>query len=484
MRLTETPNPLTEALDQLAVGQQIRAFRDVDLQLFGSAWGSGLGDAELTGQIEELRGTLHDYWDQGGTVLITGAGTSGRLGLLAAHLFGAPDHQILPLMAGGFQAFVQARERVEDQVDQAVLDIATACASLDRPPFLIGISCGLSAPYVLAQIEWMLQRDWPVAAIGFNRIESVYDIAVGTSTAGQILGAVKQRGALLQPRIGPEGLTGSTRLKGGSATLILLAWLLAKGEPDRDRAYQLVRDFYAEADGLSPVIAAMGEALLGRRPVTYWSSSEFSLTAIIDASECGPTFGAEFNDLRAFGDGGWDAVGLASLQLPECDFAAGQAFLLDFPMSLRLSVGPTSMDCDHHCELRGLAQENEPWLRVLWMKLTLNLVSTLAHVASGKVYGNRMIDLRLSNQKLWARALQIVADISGSDRQNAERCLRQVIGVNCDAPLVNCVRAAAMSRQVVPRAVLMAKRDLTLAEASALLVRHPKVVDAIGAINP
>ena len=65
------------------------------------------------------------------------------------------------------------------------------------------------------------------------------------------------------------------------------------------------------------------------------------------------------------------------------------------------------------------------------MKIVLNVLSTLGHVLIGKVAGNRMIDVAVSNNKLYYRAIRIVSDVGGVGEQKAEDCLlRSIYGVD------------------------------------------------------
>ena len=65
------------------------------------------------------------------------------------------------------------------------------------------------------------------------------------------------------------------------------------------------------------------------------------------------------------------------------------------------------------------------------LKVVLNVLSTLGHVLVGKVAGNRMIDVAVSNNKLYFRAVRIISDVGGVEGKEAERCLlRSVYGVD------------------------------------------------------
>jgi len=117
----------------------------------------------------------------------------------------------------------------------------------------------------------------------------------------------------------------------------------------------------------------------------------------------------------------------------------------------------------------------------LRLKIALNTISTCAFVIAGKVFGNRMIDLRVSNAKLFERAVAIVSEVARVDAVAARRAVVGAIHRSDDAgglvaaPVAGHVAAAAKVAKVVPIAILTAGAGKRVAEAEKLLGSEPLV---------
>ncbi len=144
----------------------------------------------------------------GGRLIYMGAGTSGRLGLLDATelqpTFSWPSTQALGLIAGGPKAIAHAAEGAEDDAAQAEPDLRAI--NFNANDVLIGIAASGSTPYV-------------VAALQYARAVGGLTIGMANSAGGQIL-VVAEIPVLLDT--GPEIISGSTRLKAGTAQKIAL----------------------------------------------------------------------------------------------------------------------------------------------------------------------------------------------------------------------------------------------------------------------
>jgi hypothetical protein len=118
----------------------------------------------------------------------------------------------------------------------------------------------------------------------------------------------------------------------------------------------------------------------------------------------------------------------------------------------------------------------------LGVKLVLNALTTGGHVLAGKVFGNRMVDLRISNNKLFHRTVGIIGDlIHVGPEEAAEALLRSVFQTDSlteaqrNAPISECIEKAKAVDKVVPKALLMATGKFTYGEASDALARNPVV---------
>lgn len=129
---------------------------------------------------------------------------------------------------------------------------------------------------------------------------------------------------------------------------------------------------------------------------------------------------------------------------------------------------------------------NLPSAEMLAIKSALNLISTGAFVRFGKVISNRMVDVSVSNNKLWFRALWMISHFGKCDTDTARRCLlrsiylRDNIDSVLDTPLsTNIALASQQHGGVVPRAILLALRRTSVADASSILKAEPQVSKAI-----
>jgi N-acetylmuramic acid 6-phosphate etherase len=199
---TEQHNPRSARLDTLTTPELVDLFIAEEEYVAGALTGAGAAIAQaidLTG--ESLRA--------GGRLFYTGAGTSGRLGVLDASeippTFGAPPELVQGIMAGGFTALHRAVEGAEDQ------PAAGALAILQRGVRAGDVLCGIAAsgrtPFVLGTLEQARTLGARTILLTCNparaRSTPPWDVEIDLAT-------------------GPELVTGSTRLKAGTATKLVL----------------------------------------------------------------------------------------------------------------------------------------------------------------------------------------------------------------------------------------------------------------------
>ena len=151
---------------------------------------------------------VRDTFERGGRLIYLGAGTSGRLGVLDSvecpPTFGVSPDQVIGLMAGGEKAFVKAVEGAEDSPGLAVEDLKKI--RLDKQDILVGIAASGRTPYVIGGLKYARSIDCPTVAVACNK--------------GSEIG--KEADLAIEPMVGPEILTGSTRLKAGTAQKMIL----------------------------------------------------------------------------------------------------------------------------------------------------------------------------------------------------------------------------------------------------------------------
>ncbi len=202
--LTEAQNPASVGIDVLPTLDMLRVINDADQEVAHAV------RRELP-HIARAVDAIVDCLEKGGQLFYTGAGTSGRLGVLDASecppTFNTPPHLVQGLIAGGDRALRHPVERAEDDPGQGKQDlIAHHFASTD---VLCGIAASGRTPYVLGGIAYA--RSLGAVTIGLSCTPDS-ELARASEIA-------------ITPAPGPEVVTGSTRMRAGTATKLVLNML-------------------------------------------------------------------------------------------------------------------------------------------------------------------------------------------------------------------------------------------------------------------
>lgn len=199
--ITEQTNPESRHLDEFSVVRLLETMNAADAQVAAAV-------AQEIPRIALAVKAIVTALQSGGSLLYLGAGTSGRLGVLDAAecppTFGVPPGLVRGIIAGGERALAHAVEGVEDDPYAGVRDLAEA--GFRKADVLVGISASGRTPYVLGAI---------------GKAREINAITCGISCVGdsELSRAVQYP---IEPVAGPEILTGSTRLRAGTATKLVL----------------------------------------------------------------------------------------------------------------------------------------------------------------------------------------------------------------------------------------------------------------------
>ena len=159
---------------------------------------------EITKLIEEIILKMN----KGGRLFYIGAGTSGRLGVLDASecppTFGTPPEKVVGLIAGGIPALYSSIEIAEDSYSQAWDDLKSN--NITSNDFVIGIAASGTTPYVIGGLKDCKENNIPTACITCNQ---------GTPLS-------EHCDHKIEVIVGPEFVTGSSRLKAGTAQKLIL----------------------------------------------------------------------------------------------------------------------------------------------------------------------------------------------------------------------------------------------------------------------
>ncbi|AQW56421.1 N-acetylmuramic acid 6-phosphate etherase [Stenotrophomonas sp. NPDC087984] len=193
---TEARNERTTELDRMPVSELLSVMNAEDQTV-------ALAVRDALPQIEAAVEAVAESLRRGGRLIYLGAGTSGRIGLLDAvecpPTFGTSPDQVVGLLSGGPGAFVMAVEGAEDEPARAVDDLEKIGVN-DRDT-VVGLAASGRTPYVVGGLKHAAAQGAVTVSVACNRdtvVSRYADIPIEVPT-------------------GPEVLTGSTRLKGGTA---------------------------------------------------------------------------------------------------------------------------------------------------------------------------------------------------------------------------------------------------------------------------
>src|SRR6266487_2211687 len=230
-RLTEQRNPRTQRID-VASSLEI-----VDLI---NAEDSTVAPAVHAVRQDVARAIdlVVDAFRRGGRLVYVGAGTSGRLGVLDASecppTFGTPPEMVVGVIAGGYAALVKSSEGAEDDVNAGME--AMDQARVTDKDIVIGIAASGTTPFVRA-------------ALGRAQTLGAVTGLLSCSDPPQVLAETCD--VLILPKVGPEALTGSTRMKAGTATKLVLNTISTAAMIRQGRAYgNLMVDLMSWSDKL------------------------------------------------------------------------------------------------------------------------------------------------------------------------------------------------------------------------------------------
>lgn len=202
--VTETRNPNTFDIDNVSTLQMVKIMNNEDARVHEAI------SAELD-SIAMAIDVIHNALINGGRLIYVGAGTSGRLGVLDASecmpTYGVSADLIQGIMAGGKDAMFKAKEGAEDNADLCVEDLKNI--SFTEKDVLCGLTASGRTPYVIGGVNY-------AKSLGAKTISVTCNPESELSKISEIS---------IAPVVGPEVVTGSTRMKAGTAQKMVLNML-------------------------------------------------------------------------------------------------------------------------------------------------------------------------------------------------------------------------------------------------------------------
>ena len=215
--ITEQRNPNSMNVDRLSALEIVQLMNEEDKQV-------PLAIEKCLPQIAQAVERIVTAFQQGGRLVYIGAGTSGRLGVLDASecppTFGVSPEMVKGIIAGGERALRYPIEGAEDSKAQAVADLQTI--QFSSKDVLVGIAASGRTPYVIGALEYAESLGSVTVSIASNpnsAMANIVDIAIDTV-------------------VGPEVLTGSSRLKSGTAQKLVLNMLTTASMILMGKCYQ------------------------------------------------------------------------------------------------------------------------------------------------------------------------------------------------------------------------------------------------------
>ncbi|TDO84601.1 N-acetylmuramic acid 6-phosphate etherase [Halanaerobium saccharolyticum] len=202
--VTESVNEKSRNIDRVSTEKMIEIINNEDKKV-------ALAVEKEKHKIAEAVDLITTALKNGGRLIYMGAGTSGRLGILDASecppTYGVSSDLVQGLIAGGEKAIRNSIENAEDSKEEAAAHLQDI--NFTKNDFLVGIAASGSTPYVIGGLEYAKSKGAKTAALSCNpdsKIAEVADVSIA-------------------PVVGPEVVTGSTRMKAGTAQKMVLNML-------------------------------------------------------------------------------------------------------------------------------------------------------------------------------------------------------------------------------------------------------------------
>ncbi|XP_060583846.1 glucokinase regulatory protein-like [Ruditapes philippinarum] len=361
--ITEASNSITEEIDVASPSEIVTLLEKCDQEIFdGYKDYKSIFSEEMIKTIDDVSEHVIEMLqeDGSGLVVFSGCGTSGRLGFMVARTFNELQRErkrpeiFRYLIAGGDKALFTSQEAPEDDPHAGIEALKKISEGKDRVLY-IGITCGLSAPFVAGQLEYCMDNSKFVPVLlGFNPEHLARNIKIENWDKTFLQGNYN---------LSPDPITGSSRMKCGTATKLLLETICLTGLLDMYHSEENmyvkypvfvpwllkfpVDTFYAAncfrfpcackkskfvyclfIESLiaytAPIFSThfRGEihmvfifsfklslsSLRSGGNIYYIGDDSLAIMGLIDASECPPTYGATLDDVRGFVANGYKTL--------------------------------------------------------------------------------------------------------------------------------------------------------------------------------
>ncbi len=470
--ITETALEESRDLDTLSTENLLKVFNTQNKRVVRAV------EAVLS-DVRRCRQSIVETFKNGGKIYLTGAGTSLRLANFSARH--NPDN-VKVVYCGGEKAITDAVENAEDNEEQAVKDLIAK--GITAKDMVIGIAASGNTPYVRKALEWAKSQGCKTGHISCstpNKLQPFSDYPVEPITEGEVI-------------------SGSTRLKAGSAQLIasfMLTGYISESKFQQFlQACQLVPlSVEDQLKAIASLVERASQTLKSGGRLLYTGTEYSGLLGTLDASECPPTFGTNPKDVQCLLAGGNNALTreqeskvLEDTQQAQKDVQALHITAKDMMIGITdnaispwlqtvlaearsknaytaclscMNKVPSNIETDFTLNIPPSTED--PKLThactSLTQKMILNMISSGAMVLNNKVYDNKMVDVVANNKKLVKRQISIVAELAEVPRDTAETTLNL------------CNQTLGMPHKHCKAAIVVLKKSCTPEEAQKKLDR-------------
>lgn len=214
---TEKRNPRSINLSKMDTNQIVELINSED-QLVAKAVSKSNDQIVLV--IEQVVNCLNNN----GRLIYIGAGTSGRIGVLDAveclPTFGVSNNEVVGIIAGGTKSLLKAQEGVEDDLDLAIEDLQAI--NFNKHDYLLGVAASGRTPYVMSALKYAKKIGAKTGSLAI--------------TSNSLIGKVANQ--KIEVVVGAEVLTGSTRMKAGTAQKMILNMISTTAMVKLGKVYQ------------------------------------------------------------------------------------------------------------------------------------------------------------------------------------------------------------------------------------------------------
>lgn len=269
---TESANPASAKIDTLSALDIVRIINAEDASV---ATAVGRESEAIAAAVDMITERLRT----GGRLFYIGAGTSGRLGVLDASecppTFSTPPEMVVGVIAGGYDALHSAAEGVEDHPEIAVADLQAR--NFSSSDVLVGIATSGRTPYVIGGLQYAQQVGATAIGLACNPNSEL----------------ARCSDLVIAPIVGPEVITGSTRMKAGTATKLVLNTLTTATMVRLGKTYgNLMVDLRATNTKLTARAQRLAAELTGlseAEVVPHLEACDGELKTTVVAACCGVT---------------------------------------------------------------------------------------------------------------------------------------------------------------------------------------------------